>query len=72
MMGPLPESKGNDMVVVIVDQFTKKLDGKFVGPLVLVEKVGASAYQLRILASWKIYNVFNEILLKPYKKPEFP
>ena len=34
--------------------------------------VGPSAYRIRILASWKIYNVFNEILLKPYYAPCYP
>ena len=51
---------------------TKKLDGKFVGPLEVVKKVGASAYQLKIPASWRVYNVFNEVHLKPYKEPVFP
>jgi hypothetical protein len=51
---------------------TKKLDGKFVGPYEIVERVGTSAYRLRIPTSWKVYNVFNEALLKPYIRAVFP
>ncbi len=29
------------------------------------------AYRIRIPASWKIYNVFNEVLLKPHKAAIF-
>ena len=45
---------------------SKKLDKKFSGPYEIIEKVGASAYQIKIPSSWKVYNVFNESLLKPY------
>ena len=48
---------------------TKKLDSKYYGPFEIVEKIGASAYRLRIPQSWKVYNVFNESLLKPYNAP---
>ena len=51
---------------------SKKLDKKFFGPYEIIEKVGASAYQIRIPASWKVYNVFNESLLKPYYTPIYP
>ena len=37
-----------------------------------MEAVGPSAYQVRIPASWKTYNVFNEVLLKPYHAPHYP
>ena len=33
--------------------------------------LGPSAYQIRIPTSWKTYNVFNEILLKPYYAPHY-
>ena len=51
---------------------TRKLNKKYYGPYEILEKVGASVYQVKIPASWKIYNIFNEILLKLYYKPLFP
>ena len=39
------------------------------GPFEVIEKVGQSSYWLKIPASWKIYNVFNEKLLKKYNEP---
>ena len=47
-------------------QKSQKLEKKFFGPYEIVEKVGQSAYQIKIPISWKVYNVFNESLLKPY------
>ena len=47
----------------------KKFTPKFTGPFEVIEKVGQSSYQLKIPASWKIYNVFNEKLLKKYIEP---
>jgi hypothetical protein len=51
---------------------TKKLDSKYYGPFEILAKTGASAYRLRVPASWKVYNVFNEVLLKPYHAPVTP
>ncbi|KAF8656771.1 hypothetical protein AX14_008008 [Amanita brunnescens Koide BX004] len=51
---------------------SKKLDQKYYGPYEVVEAVGPSAYRIRIPASWKTYNVFNEVLLKPYYAPHYP
>jgi nucleoid DNA-binding protein len=51
---------------------SKKLDKKFYGPYEIIEKVGQSAYRIKIPASWKVYNVFNEVLLKLYHAPHFP
>ncbi|KAF8699730.1 hypothetical protein AX14_000912 [Amanita brunnescens Koide BX004] len=51
---------------------SKKLDQKYYGPYEVVAAVGPSAYRVRIPASWKTYNVFNEILLKPYYAPHYP
>ena len=50
----------------------KKLDKKFSGPYEIIKKVGASAYRIKIPSSWKVYNVFNESLLKPYYAPVYP
>ena len=47
----------------------KKFTPKFTGPFKIIEKVGQSSYQLKIPTSWKIYNVFNEKLLKKYNEP---
>ncbi|OCB88298.1 hypothetical protein A7U60_g4500 [Sanghuangporus baumii] len=45
---------------------TKKMDDKWFGPFKVVKKIGASAYRLKLLKTWKkVHPVFNEILLKP-------
>jgi hypothetical protein len=36
-----------------------------------LEKVGESAYKLKILPSWQYYPVFNEALLTPYTPPSY-
>ena len=53
-------------------QPSRKLDKKFFGPYEIIEKVGTSAYRIRIPSSWKVYNFFNESLLKPYYAPVYP
>ena len=50
---------------------TSKLNKKYYGPYKVIEKVGPSAYWVKIPASWKVYNVFNKVLLKLYHKPLF-
>ncbi|SJL13333.1 uncharacterized protein ARMOST_16773 [Armillaria ostoyae] len=50
----------------------KKLDDKRVGPFLILEKTGASAYKLKLPPHWKIHPRFNEKLLSPYKPPAFP
>ncbi|KAL5525001.1 hypothetical protein ACEPAF_8870 [Sanghuangporus sanghuang] len=50
----------------------KKMDDKWFGPFEVVEKVGASAYRLKLPKTWKkVHPVFNEILLKPAVQPSF-
>jgi hypothetical protein len=34
------------------------------------EVLGPVTYQLKLLTTWKIYNVFHAVLLKPYIKTE--
>ena len=51
---------------------SKKLDNKFYGPYKVIGKVGSAAYCIEIPTAWKVYNVFNEALLKPYHEPVFP
>ena len=46
---------------------TPKLGPKSVGPFLVVEKVGTSAYRLVLPATWKIHPVFNETLLRPFQ-----
>ncbi|SJL08909.1 uncharacterized protein ARMOST_12283 [Armillaria ostoyae] len=50
----------------------KKLDDKRVGPFLILEKTGASAYKLKLPPHWKIHPRFNEKLLSPYEPPAFP
>ena len=50
----------------------KKLDHKKLGPFVILEKIGKSAYRLKLPKSWnRIHSVFNEVLLSPYHLPNF-
>ncbi len=74
---PVKEYKKGDWVYIDTRNLPtlrsmKKLEGKFIGPYEIIEKVGVAAYRIRIPASWKIYNVFNEVLLKPHKAAIFP
>ncbi len=74
---PAKEYKKGDWVYLNAQNLptlrvTKKLEGKFVGPYKVIEKVGGTAYRIRIPASWKVYNVFNEVLLKLHKPAVFP
>ncbi|EJC97311.1 uncharacterized protein FOMMEDRAFT_100136, partial [Fomitiporia mediterranea MF3/22] len=46
------------------DCLMKKLDNKCFRPFIIEKKVGASAYKLQLLATWKhIHLVFNKVLL---------
>ncbi|SJL19064.1 uncharacterized protein ARMOST_22671 [Armillaria ostoyae] len=49
----------------------KKLDDKRVGPFLVLEKTGASAYKLKLPPHWKIHPRFNEKLLTPFEPPAF-
>ncbi|KAL5513317.1 hypothetical protein ACEPAH_3716 [Sanghuangporus vaninii] len=51
---------------------TKKMDDKWFGPFEIVEKVGASAYRLKLPRTLRqVHPVFNEVLLKPAVEPSF-
>jgi hypothetical protein len=58
--------KGKD---VVTDQPTKKFDDLRLGPYEILEKVGASAYKLRLPETDLSHPVFNEALLTPYVEP---
>jgi hypothetical protein len=38
----------------------------------ILEKIGKSAYKLKIPPSWQHHLVFNEVLLTPYIPPSYP
>src|ERR1700731_5289782 len=46
---------------------TLKLGPKSVGPFLVTEKVGTSAYRLVLPPTWKVHPVFNETLLQPFR-----
>ena len=46
---------------------TKKLEDRRYGPFQIIDKIGESAYKLRVPRSWKMMHpVFNKIFLEPY------
>ena len=49
-----------------------KMEDKWFGPYDVIEKVGASAYRLKLPTTWKkIHPVFNVSILKPAQPPAF-
>ena len=55
-----------------IERPNAKLANKRVGPFMVMEKVGKSAYRLNLPVSWRIHLVFNETLLTPYTEGKFP
>ena len=52
---------------------SKKLNDKCYGPFTIEKKEGPSSYQLTLPPTWKkIHPIFNESLLTPFHKPQFP
>jgi len=74
---PEVEQKSGDLVWVDVahyntDQPSKKLSAKRLGPFPIIQKVGKSAYELKIPSTWKsIHPVINESYLTSYVIPIF-
>jgi hypothetical protein len=54
------------------ERSSKKLDHKRYGPFEIEEQHGRSSYRLKLPKTWKIFPVFNEILLTPYVPASFP
>lgn len=55
------------------DRPSKKLDDKRFGPFKIMEKVGKSAYKLKLDPKWRgVHPVFHESILHPYTAPSFP
>ena len=58
---------------ITVDRPMTKLSDKRYGPYKILEKVGKSAYKLKLEPRFKrLHNVFNECLLRPCIPPAFP
>ena len=49
-------------------QYHKKIGPKHKGPFEIKEVLGPVTYQLKLLETWKIHNVFHAVLLQPYTK----
>ena len=54
---------------ITTDRPTKKLDDRRLGPYEILEKVGVSAYKLKLPETDKSHPVYNEALLTPYDEP---
>ena len=50
--------------------YHKKIRPKQERPFKIEEVLGPVAYQLKILETWKIHNVFHVVLLQPYTETE--
>ena len=47
------------------------MDNKRYGPFRIIKDIGSGAFQLELLESWMIHNVFNEDLLTQCVEPKF-
>ena len=76
--GELINYKPGDLVLLEATNInsqrpSKKLDFKRHGPFEVLEKVGRSAYKLKLPPTWRrLYPTVNEIYLTPYQSPTFP
>ena len=53
------------------NQPSKKLDNKRYGPFRIIKDISLGVFQLELLESWIIHNVFNENLLTRCVEPKF-
>ena len=72
-----PQFNLNDKVWLLSRNITtarpsRKLDHKRLGPFKITQKIGLSAYRLKLPRSMKIHNVFHVSLLEPYKPDTIP
>ena len=70
-------NKGNKVFLdghnLKTSRLTSKMEDKWFGPFTVLEKVGISAYCLKIPCTWKhVHPIFNVILLKPAVPLAFP
>ena len=54
------------IINVITKHSIKKLNNKHLKSFKILEKVKKLAYYLKLSSQWKIYNIFNKVLLSPY------
>ena len=47
--------------------YHKKMTPKREGPFEIKEVLGPVTYQLKLLTTWKVHNMFYAVLLKPYQ-----
>ena len=70
---PSPDYQPEDEVWLKTKHLTvqtvtcRKLFPLWLGPIIVDAKVGNNACRLRIPASWRVHNVFNVSMLKPYR-----
>jgi len=75
---PFVEYRKGDLVLleetnIWSDCPSKKLGDKWYGPFKIIEKVGSSAYHLKLDPKWwGVHLVFHECLLHPYHIAQFP
>src|ERR1700728_3731798 len=50
--------------------YHKKMKPKREGPFVITEVLGPVTYRLKLPKTWRVHDVFNAALLKPYKENE--
>ena len=50
--------------------YHKKMKPKREGPFMITEVLGPVTYQLKLMTTWRIHDVFHATLLQPYKENE--
>ena len=48
--------------------YHKKMKPKREGPFIITEVLGPVTYRLKLLATWRIHNIFHATLLWPYRE----
>lgn len=55
--------------ILLPVRVTKKLSQQYVGPFLILKKIGCLAYKLKVPNNWKIYPVFSVAQLEPAPAP---